>query len=174
LELTITTVCSSEQIRFRAGDSAFDSQCTRRRLLLPDRCVSNRLASGPQPQCDFIEVFGEAPIRHGSGEVAGAGEDGAIVSGSGGRSTGTASGVAGTLLTRSHAFQARSFIRLRSRLSSARHSCGGGHPLGHLSTLESTTDSVQPSDQSSNCVRLRMCRDHLAAFPVDPPSVNRR
>jgi hypothetical protein len=131
-------------------------------------------ASGPQPHCDFIEVCGEAAFGGGQGAVAGVGEDGAIVSGSGGRSTGTASGVAGTLLTRSHAFQARSFIRLRSRLSSARHSCGGGHPLGHLSTLESTTDSVQPSDQSSNCVRLRMCRDHLRAFPVSPPSVNRR
>src|SRR5262249_35004397 len=31
-------------------------------------------ASGPQPHRDFIEVFGEASVRGGEGEVAGAGE----------------------------------------------------------------------------------------------------
>jgi hypothetical protein len=33
-------------------------------------------ASGPQPHRNFIEVFGEAPLRGGEGEVEGAGEDG--------------------------------------------------------------------------------------------------
>jgi hypothetical protein len=33
-------------------------------------------AIGPQPHPSFIEVFGEAPLRGGEGEVEGAGEDG--------------------------------------------------------------------------------------------------